>query len=66
MSHQMKQTNRIELPSHEDNFVRHLRSRHPYTAFPIPRSADLGFLKLRPLRGRRVIIYIIPQKVANN
>ena len=44
MSHQMKRTNRIELPSHEDIYVRHLRSRLPPHEIFIPRSVDLNFL----------------------
>ena len=51
MSHQMKQTNRIELPSDEDNNVRHLRCRLPHHMIRYPQVIDLGFLKFRPLRG---------------
>ena len=64
MSHLMEQSISYRaVTSWRNNFVRHLRSRHSHTAFPIPRSVDLGFLIIRPLRGRWVICYIIPIKI---
>ena len=64
MSHLIEQSISYRaVTSWRNNFVRHLRSRHSHTVFPIPRSVDLGFLIIRPLRGRWVNCYIIPQKI---
>ena len=64
MSHLMEQSISYRaVTSWRNNFVRHLRSRHSHTVFPIPRSVDLGFLIIRPLRGRWVNCYIIPIKI---
>ena len=47
MSHQMKQTNHIELPSDEDNNVRHLRCRLPHHMFPYPQVSRPGVSQIQ-------------------